>query len=288
VHSNIHDLKKTTLNEYFNMYFNFSRNIIFLVFFLSVHLNCIAQIGINTENVKGVFHLDGAFTAATTNPQTGNISALQVSDDVAINVSGNVGVGTIVPSTKLHIVTTEQAEGLRISDTTEGLFRVLVGDSQGVGRWTPRIGAWYAFLNDIQDKTYNPNYNIRQLGPFRESAISSNSYGSVNAVDGSITVPVNGIYRITIGGHWGTNRMSPTQAAIYIAGVIIRVNGTDAWEPNTICYGPGWGVSPTFMEILTLNQDDVITIFTREESDSYSNLVDQFNISVELLESFQN
>jgi len=261
------------------------KKFVWLLILLYIPLCCIAQVGINTDNPKALLHLDGASTAATTNPQTGSVSALQASDDVTVTTQGNVGVGTIVPSTKLHIVT-GSADGLKIKDTSEGLFKVLVSDSQGVGRWTSRIGAWFAVLRDVKDKSYNPNYTIRQIKPLLSSAISSSTYGAVNAAQGSITVPVNGIYRIIVGGHWGSNRLLMTPySAIYIAGVIIRVNGIDAWAPNTICKAPIWGVSPTFVEILTLTASDVITIFTNETSDNYSNKIDEFIISVELLQA---
>ena len=75
---------------------------------------CIAQIGINTENPKTLLHIDGASTPATTNPPTGNISTAQAADDIVITNQGNVGIGTIAPTTKLDIISQSAGGAIRI------------------------------------------------------------------------------------------------------------------------------------------------------------------------------
>lgn len=62
-----------------------------------------AQVGINTQNPLGVFHIDGASTAASTNPDSGIPNAVQQLDDVVILNNGNMGIGMINPSAKVVI-----------------------------------------------------------------------------------------------------------------------------------------------------------------------------------------
>lgn len=58
-----------------------------------------SQVGINTPNPQGIFHIDGA----KDNPITGTPTVVQQSNDVAILTTGFTGIGTVVPKTKLHV-----------------------------------------------------------------------------------------------------------------------------------------------------------------------------------------
>ena len=94
-------------------------------FFLSVLLISgliRAQVGINTENPQGVFHLDGQ----------GNTSgATNASDDVIVTSSGDVGIGTLSPTQKLEV-----RESLRIADGTQADGYVFTAvDANGKGEW---------------------------------------------------------------------------------------------------------------------------------------------------------
>lgn len=53
-----------------------------------------AQVGINTKNPIGIFHVDGQGDTSGTN---------SVIDDVIITNSGNIGIGTSTPSAKVTI-----------------------------------------------------------------------------------------------------------------------------------------------------------------------------------------
>lgn len=59
-------------------------------FFISVH----SQVGINTSNPRGIFHVDGS----KDNVDTGNPTAAQQSNDFIVTSSGNVGIGTAAPN----------------------------------------------------------------------------------------------------------------------------------------------------------------------------------------------
>jgi hypothetical protein len=59
----------------------------------------IAQVGINTSNPQGVFHIDGA----KDNPVTGIPTTVQQGNDVVVSNTGNMGIATINPATNLQI-----------------------------------------------------------------------------------------------------------------------------------------------------------------------------------------
>ncbi|CAA7196680.1 hypothetical protein [Chryseobacterium potabilaquae] len=89
------------------------------------------QVGVNTQNPQGVFHVDGA----KDNALTGTPTVAQQANDVIITSSGSIGVGTTSPSTKLHINTVSNEKALRITDGTQGAGKVLTSDSNGIGSW---------------------------------------------------------------------------------------------------------------------------------------------------------
>lgn len=96
-----------------------------------------AQIGINTENVGAglVFRVDPARNNATSGVPT----PAQTAEDIVINQEGNVGMGTVSPQAKLHIVTggtsTAPNPQLRIEDGGQLAGRVLTSNAQGVAYW---------------------------------------------------------------------------------------------------------------------------------------------------------
>ena len=77
-----------------------------------------SQVGINTANPQGIFNIDGG----KDNPTTGSAhSNAQQLNDFTVTAAGNVGIGKIAPSTKLHITTggtaaTPNATGFRLED----------------------------------------------------------------------------------------------------------------------------------------------------------------------------
>ncbi|PRB02777.1 hypothetical protein CQ046_11255 [Chryseobacterium sp. MYb7] len=84
-----------------------------IIFFLIIVTTLHSQIGINTSNPIGIFHVDGA----KNNPASGVPSSEQQSDDFVISKKGVVSIGTISPSpySSLEI---DSKKGLRLPQLT--------------------------------------------------------------------------------------------------------------------------------------------------------------------------
>lgn len=90
-----------------------------------------AQVGINTKDPKGVFHIDGAGdNAASPTP-------VQLKNDVIVDSNGNVGAGmsVITPKAKLDLAADALYKAFRLVDGSQGAGKVLVGDVNGNVRW---------------------------------------------------------------------------------------------------------------------------------------------------------
>lgn len=84
-----------------------------------------AQVGINTNNPKGIFHINSAANAATL-----------VADDVIVLPNGNVGLGTLSPTEKLHIEVAPGQPALRIEDGNQKEGNILLAkDGNGNATW---------------------------------------------------------------------------------------------------------------------------------------------------------
>ena len=98
-----------------------------------------SQVGINTANPQGIFNIDGG----KDNPTTGSAHTdAEQLNDFTVTAAGNVGIGKIAPSTKLHITTggtaaTPNATGFRLEDGNQKTNFVLTSDTNGVGTWKP-------------------------------------------------------------------------------------------------------------------------------------------------------
>ena len=115
-----------------------NKNIILLIGLLLSGFSY-SQVGINTTNPQGIFNIDGG----KDNPTTGSAHTdAQQLNDFTVTAAGNVGIGKIAPSTKLHITTggtaaTPNATGFRLEDGNQNTNFVLTSDTNGVGTWKP-------------------------------------------------------------------------------------------------------------------------------------------------------
>lgn len=104
---------------------------------LSIGL-CQSQVGINTMNPQGILHID---------PLSNTSGVNNALDDVVVTTSG-VGLGTTMPSTRLHIKTSgvkipgvkdTPIPGFRLEDGNEGLTKALVSDATGLATWKDMV-----------------------------------------------------------------------------------------------------------------------------------------------------
>lgn len=103
------------------------------------------QVGINTTNPQGVFHIDGN----KNNPTTGVPTTGQQADDFTVLSDGKTGIGTTTPTNQLHVkavINPLRAEGLVsglktdsivMVDAATGVFRLKSVSSIGGGTITP-------------------------------------------------------------------------------------------------------------------------------------------------------
>lgn len=217
------------------------------------------QIGINTENPQALLHIDGASTPATTNPSSGTITDAQALDDIVITNDGNIGIGTLSPSAKVSIVTTGSVKGISIIDGTEGANKVLVSDDNGIGKWSYMAGSWMAILNAAAEIIVEPN----KLGNFdfkyyASGLLSNPSQGAIDIVNGVITVPISGYYKITIFASI-VNNSNIQNDNYYQISLGIKINGmVSNWNPCSYSL-QNYGNSSSFSTMIELKANDVIS-----------------------------
>lgn len=112
------------------------KKLILVLLVISANM-AIAQVGVNTPNPKGMFHLDGK----KNNETSGNVSPANQADDVVMTADGFVGIGNNMPATSLDIKTSGTSAapvpGIKITDGAQNENYVLTSDANGNGLWKP-------------------------------------------------------------------------------------------------------------------------------------------------------
>lgn len=217
------------------------KHIIFLtgsVIFSVLFNQICAQVGVNTEYPRSIFHIDGA--GDNPQDQISPLSNLQQSNDIVISNDGKLGVGTITPGTKLDIVDNKSITG------------------QEALRLTPALGipSILYLEGDGQTANWRPAPNIGILGQFRITSTSFpsrmatyatlvNTDGTMN-VDGGykIRVPANGRYFVTL-SIYGTNSSvsSAPGSALHSLYVYLAKNDTQVQSMEYSAYYTGIGAN---------------------------------------------
>ncbi|QBA23445.1 hypothetical protein EU348_20630 [Chryseobacterium indologenes] len=83
------------------------KNILVILTVLSSSLS-FGQVGINTTNPQGIFHVDGA----KDNPATGSTSQAQQANDLVITPTGSTGIGTVTPDASAILDLTSSDKGM--------------------------------------------------------------------------------------------------------------------------------------------------------------------------------
>jgi len=250
-----------------------TKKIIGAIVFCSISINLLyAQVGINTSSPQGVFHIK---------PLTGT-SDIVVSSTVG--KEGNVGIGTLAPSHKLHINAPSGVTALRIADTSQGTSKVLMSDQEaGVALWKEKQGAWYGAL--IQGEvTATVNSLNAHAVQYNDSFVSDNSLGLVNQASGKITVPYKGMYRVSV---FGTSIMHPSRFSdgFFIAGYLsIYANNGVIWAPHTL---GNTNLSSSqyfsYTRLVALNKSDILYMTTSNRSLAYADGLQNTTFYVELV-----
>ncbi|MDQ1095264.1 MULTISPECIES: hypothetical protein [Chryseobacterium] len=102
-----------------------------LLLYAVIPVSLFSQVGINTSNPQNTFHID----AGKDNASTGTPTAAQQANDVIVTSAGNVGIGTVSPSSKLEINNGTVNGAIKIVDGTQGDGKVLTSDANGLGTW---------------------------------------------------------------------------------------------------------------------------------------------------------
>ncbi|SHF20831.1 hypothetical protein [Dysgonomonas macrotermitis] len=102
-----------------------------------------AQVGINTLNPFGIFHVDSKGNTGGTASSPSNDS-----DDVIVTNEGKVGIGTAAPTEKLDV-----RGKIRIADGTQSDGYVLKSDASGNAYWGPTTGRSLVVANEADDSS---------------------------------------------------------------------------------------------------------------------------------------
>lgn len=197
-----------------------------------------SQVGVNTANPQGVFNID----AAKDNPTTGVPNTAQQANDIAVTAIGNMGLGTVAPTNKLHLNNATPG-AIRIVDGTQGVGKVLTSDENGVGRW------------DLAPITYTSNasqspFTITTPNTWRQSALN-------------VTVPETGVYYINFnarawfngtysdGAWWKAELRSSVGAAL--VGTVFGAHASSG--------GNNADVTSSYSTVKLLNKGEVLSLW---------------------------
>lgn len=228
--------------------------IIISCFFLFCFISLKSQVGINTTNPLGWFHVDGL-----ENTTVSGTSVTNNTDDVIVSKTGNVGIGTSNPTNKLTIVNTGANTGLQIP-TEAANGKLLSTDSVGNTQWTLSPEHFFTYLSTTGGSI---TVSTTSAAPYTKmtafvSTIDEikTKYGDTYGWDDTnkqFKVPADGIYRIVINGFFNTT-VSGRNPRIYV-----YLNGTMSSLCGLVSItDPGGDVCAYTMTIVNLSKDDVL------------------------------
>lgn len=163
------------------------------------------QVGINTSNPQGVFHIDGN----KDNPATGIPTALQQTNDVVVTPTGSVGLGTVSPNSSAILDISSGSKGillprLNLQNLTDGttvpspanglvVYNTNAAITGGSGLYynngTPASPSWFKMASTNDIPTFN-TYALSAMQGFNAANTSNGSY-TYNQMVGSCTASNN-------------------------------------------------------------------------------------------------
>lgn len=145
--------------------------------FSAISVLSFSQVGVNTSNPVGTFHVDGA----KDNNLTGLPTPTQQINDFIITSSGSVGIGTTAPTARLDINNGTDNGAIRIIDGTQGEGKVLTSNSNGIGTWQAQTNAIPAGIVMYMAAATVPTGYLECNG----AAVSRAAYANLFAVIGT-------------------------------------------------------------------------------------------------------
>jgi hypothetical protein len=229
-----------------------------------------AQVGIRTEDPRGMLHVD-AKGDTYTNPA-------DTLDDVVVTPEGRIGVGTLNPQARLHIVSPTKG-AIRIADGTEGGGKILTSDANGRAHWASVVGSWYATLKGGESLGASSGGGTTSWPNFTYTSYDESLPGSVNLAAGSITVPYTATYQITITGRGDINRST----SIFLVYVVVMADGVRFFGPvvhSRTAFGP---LNFGFITQTPLSANQQITMEPSRENSNWANQYTDVMLHIELI-----
>ncbi|RNA61556.1 hypothetical protein D1631_06240 [Chryseobacterium nematophagum] len=166
--------------RYFLILTSFVVKKIITIIILGIYSFIFSQVGINTVNPQGILHVD----ASKDNPIIGIPNAIQQNNDVIVTSTGQVGVGTIAPSSKLELNSgVNNSSGMKFTNLTSST-PVSAGATLGVDASGNVI--------TVQGSSFSPFFGRSVLGSTVNIPANTTNYNLLN-----FTLPTAGTYLIT-------------------------------------------------------------------------------------------
>ncbi|SIR02679.1 hypothetical protein SAMN05880574_1571, partial [Chryseobacterium sp. RU37D] len=176
-----------------------------LIILKSVFLS--AQVGIANANPQATLHVDGA----KDNPVTGVPNASQAANDAVVTKTGQLGVGTISPETKLHVVA-QSGNANRFS-----LIDAAIGTNQHVAlalrNISPLATGNYSLLG-FTNSGPTAGGAAWGMGTIRTGSTATNGSEEEFYVGNSLGGLYNERMRINTQGNVGINTPAPNPSAL--------------------------------------------------------------------------
>lgn len=211
----------------------------FILLIVSSRLFIYAQVGINTQNPQGVFHIHNTSNS---------------SNDIVFTDDGFLGVGTVSPTAQLQIETTTAVSPLQIVDGNQQDSRVLMSDATGGANWGTMRGSGGNRLV-LAEKTYT-QASAQQL----EFLNNSNTY--------TATGPGNYLLFLRMWGNVSQSIYNQAGFNMYLYRNGLLVDKTQFYAPAT-----SGDLHATFSMIMAAPntlQGDIFTIFLEPITGSFS------------------
>lgn len=237
-----------------------------------------SQVGINTPNPQGIFHVDGA----KDNPISGIPTTAQQSNDFTMLSTGDVGIGTSTPKQRLHIIESGTTSGITtsfisgIALTGTGIASSASGPGFYLENINAPVGNKLLKINYTQNNT-EPVLNFQTVSDNASTAIAqllsvtrSGKVGINNTTNPLSNLSVNGNASV---GNGYIGAAAPTNGAIIQGDV-----GIGSSAPTRKLHVEGSGYFNAAVTSATTK--NAIDINIGQDGFGYGNRTDNFGINI--------